>query len=562
MPRVPTYSGPQVQSAALQGGIQDAGAYTAGTRQLAQFGQALGQAGDVALRAAAIEESDQAFRVETGLKARWVQFEQQLRTQRQGENAKGYAAEVQKWWQENGAAAANEVQGPRARSMISRSLQISMAEGLAGATRWEAQEMDKAQAGAYAASQQVEIQRAVQTADPASAAAARGLIGERVAQQAAIKGWGADVVAAETLRYTNQLHTDMVNQLMNIDPQRAKSYFDANLSEIASGQHARMRAVLDGAAMEQDAQQRADALATLSYEEQLTKVSEITDPKLREKTRSFVKMNHDDARAIRAERERAASDQVWQLVANGTGYSQLPKAALAQMDGKDRMQITQHYQAEARRRASEAEGKSVKTDMTVLERIYAMPRDEFLQTRISALSDRLSRGDMEELIKRQATMRDPNKAPQAFTSEQQISIAMDQMKLGGSGNQEKRGEFRSQVGNAFRAFANENGRTPNEEERQRILDRLTTEVVTHDGFLWDTKKRAYTLTPDERDREQKRRSAEVSAPAPVPERRSAPLVQNISGGDRTLITQALRAEGVTVTEDAIQRRYQEVRGSR
>jgi hypothetical protein len=40
------------------------------------------------------------------------------------------------------------------------------------------------------------------------------------------------------------------------------------------------------------------------------------------------------------------------------------------------------------------------------------------------------------------------------------------------------------------------------------------------------------------------------------------MTKNINSGDRRLITQALRAEGIPVTEENIQRRYFEAGGGR
>lgn len=368
-----------------------------------------------------------------------------------------------------------------------------------------------------------------------------------------LRGRGAseEEIQQALLKNATQLHGQVAQTLLRTDPIGAKKYLDDNKASIDPVAFNRLSSVADDAAMDFDAKQKADSFAMLPFDQQLSEVSKLTDPKLREKTRLFVRQNQADIAAARAEQERQASDQVWQLIANGAQLNRLPPDVLSQMNGRERVAVNQHFEAEAKRRKAEAEGRSVKTDMATLEKLYAMPRDEFLNLRISTLSDRLSRADMEEMIKRQATMRDPAKAPEAATADQQISERIDELGL----KTGDRGVFQRSVRQEFDAFISETGRKPGYKEREQILDRLTTKVSVP-GFIWDSEKPEYLVTPDERAKIE-RRSAPTSARAP-----EIPMTQSISGSDRRLIAEVLKSKGIPVTEENIQRRYYEAKGGR
>lgn len=83
-----------------------------------------------------------------------------------------------------------------------------------------------------------------------------------------------------------------------------------------------------------------------------------------------------------------------------------------------------------------------------------------------------------------------------------------------------------------RAFTQENNRRPKIEEARAILDDMTAEVVTKEGFFSDTKKRAYQLTDEDVD---------------VPEL------------DRREIISNLRARGIPITAKEIRSRYEKQR---
>lgn len=410
------------------------------------------------------------------------------------------------------------------------------------ADKYASQQREVFESGQYEADINAAADRAALYAtDPSVVATESKVLLARTVGYLRSKGASEEEIQQAVLNNGTKLHAQVAQTLLRTDPAAAKQYIDANKKAIDPVQYNRLAEIADSAALDTEAKRLADGMATLPLAEQLKKTSELTDPKLREKARLFVRQNAADIASARAAAEKEISDQVWQMVSQGSSYAALPRDVLAKMDGKERIQVQDHYRAEAKRRLAEAEGKPVKTDMATLENLYAMQPEEFLKVRISALQDKLSRADQEELIKRQANLRDPAKAPQAATAEQQIAQYVDELKLGPG----DKGPFRRAVTEQFSAFIAQNKREPNYDERTKILDRLTQKV----DIPWGMDKRDYKLTPEEREQARRRSLGEVPK-------------QRIANSDRDLIKAALKAEGMPITEDAIQFRYFEARGGR
>jgi hypothetical protein len=374
------------------------------------------------------------------------------------------------------------------------------------------------------------------------------------------RGASDEEIQQALLTNSTKLHAQVATAMLRRDPVSAKAYIDANKGSMDPVQFERLSAVADDAALDTEAKRSADSWAGMPMAEQLQKVAAIDDPKLREKTRLFVRQNQADIEAARSANERAVSDEVWQLVANGTPLNRLPPDLLAQMDGRERVAVNQHYQAEARRLREEAQGRSVKTDPGLFAQLWELPRDQFVAERLSKYVDRISQADMKVLLNRQDDMRAPEKQWDAATKDQQIRTAENLLGLT-SKDQEKKGQFASMAYQAFDTFLTENKRAPSYAERQKILDDLTQEVAVP-GFLWDSTKPAFLLTPKDQERIQRRAANETPAASAAPAPARIPMTQNINSGDRRLITQALRAEGIPVTEENIQRRYFEAGGGR
>lgn len=482
--RVPTYDSPKVQRANLSGGENTTRALPVAAGQTAGLlASAANVAADVGERWQQRRDLDEAFRVETQVMTDYSAFEQNLRKTRRGANAQGVVDDVDQWWAKIDDTYGKDV-SPRVKELTKKSLARVRAQALESTGRYQMAEEDRAQVQSYEAVNGQEIQRAITNGKPEVIAGAKEKIGAAVRAFGAPRGWDADQVAAETLKWNNMLHTQAINTMVDQSPERAKEYFEANRSEIDSANHARIDGMLDKAVTERKATDNAANMASLPFEQAIEKAGQIADPDERKLTIRAIRDLQADKNTAISLREKAASDAVWQAVADGAPMGKLPRALLAQMDGKERVQVNAHYAAEQRRREAEAKGHAVKTDMGLYEQLMGLSPDEFKKVQFSTYADKISRGDMEQLINRKAALKDPKVAPQVATTEQQMNSYSNVMGLKG----EKKGMFTQGAYNAFNQFRAEKGKEPDYNERQVILDRLAT---TNDGGWFSSSKKFY-----------------------------------------------------------------------
>lgn len=500
MPTVPVYDNATVGRASLQGGQNttqpDMQALSGGARTANTLSQATGALGAAGERIQERRDLDDAFRAETGVLAEYQTFEADLRKTRRGAAARDITNDVDQWWakaEEKTTANAS----PRVQQLLAKSMSRARLNSLEGMGRYQAAEEDRSQTESFTAAQGQEIQTAITSGDPAVIGTARGKIQAAATVFGATRGWTSEQIAAEKQKWANTLHVQAVSALVDgNNPTGAQAYFEANRSEIDSANHARMDKIIKGAVNEQKATDNAAGMATLPFEQQLEKAAKITDPDERKLTVKAIKENVSEKQIADGLREKAASDSIWQMVANGTPLNKLPKTVLERMDGKERVQVNAHFEAQRKAREAEAKGHSIKTDPTELAKVYDMMRDnpdEFKKLRMTTLVDRISGSDMEQIARLQQSMAKPGEdQTHVVSTTQAISTYTKEM------SKEQANKFTPQAYKALDDFQIQNKRAPDLEERRKLLDDLTVKGVVEDDTLWfDSTKPRYMMTPEQ-----------------------------------------------------------------
>ena len=345
--------------------------------------------------------------------------------------------------------------------------------------------------GQYEADLDSVRQRAVQFAgDPAKVAAELSIGRARIVGFMRTKGRSEEETQAEILKQESRTHASVLQVMAEADAVAAQRYYEDNRKQIDGALHGQLDRIITGAATTQKALSFADSVATLPYDQQLAKVSEIKDQALKEKARVAVKQNHGDILAARQAVEKQASDSAWQTVGQGR---KVPESVLATMDGRERVQLQDYLRQRAEHAATQG-SKPVKTDPTALAKVYDLIRDkpdEFKALRMESLTFKLAGSDIEQVARIQRDMLDPNKEKDALTLAMQIGAYSRGM------DDKDKGMFEAAAHDDVIQFQQQNKRPPNSKERQEILDRLKLDVVTDDGWLWDSKKKRYKMTPEE-----------------------------------------------------------------
>lgn len=355
MPQIPTYNGAQVRSTPLQGGFLDANAFgAAGARQLSQLGEAAQRAGaqvnDIAVRMQEREDADAAFRAETNLKSEWLQFEQNAR-KRQGVDAKGLTNEADQWWAE-AETKFNKDLNPRQQRLLAQSATRLRGQSMSTVGAYENTQLERSHDESWSASKYSSISAAAANPKPEVISTTVKELESKNAYQGARKGWTTEQVQAENLKDTTTLHTNVVRGLL-AQPNGAKlaqQYFDNNKGQINGTVHDELTGAIRKGVLDQNASETATKLVGMPLEQGLAEIAKIEDSELRAKVHQQFMINKRDEELIVQARERAASDKVWQAIANKRKPTQTDLDA---MNGKDRIQVEQYYAAVAKAEAKD-----------------------------------------------------------------------------------------------------------------------------------------------------------------------------------------------------------------
>lgn len=466
MPQIPTYGGAQVRTEALQPVMQRTPDVSSG---LQAASRALGQvSGDIEQRVVRDAEAE-ANSVDSKITAEWLNWDAENRPKYQGQNADEYAAKAKEWWDKTAADTANTVGGLASRRLadvMPRKQNQAMASVLAHVGSLKEQFADQSAEAAA----QTAIEFGI---DTGAVAGAREEIRKISAQKGARKGWTTEMVQADQQRLLSTLHLSYITRLSESDPAAAQKYYEQNKTEIPATAQNRVEQVLKNEGDNQFALKFSAENAGIPLDEQLRKAAEIADPQRREKTIQQIKVNQGLVKAAQQEREQKAADSAWQMVGQGR---RVPEAILGTMDGRERVQLQDYLRQRAEHAAAQGRKPVVTDPMTHAQLWELATRDPeaFKRERLMAYGMKLSQGDLEQLYKMQQGMLNPKNEKDVISWNNKVTSRLEMLKIntGNGSNEEKRGTFRAAAQREFEKFQAVNGKAPNQQQEDEILDRL------------------------------------------------------------------------------------------
>jgi hypothetical protein len=482
MARVPVYDGTQVRSAPLQPVQQQPIDVSSGMRAA---GAALGQVADVADKIVRRDAETEANRIDSEITSGWLRWDAENKRKYQGQNADQYQVDAEKWWADAKTKYGANL-SPLVQSAVGPTLGRKHGAAMASVAGHIGAEKERFADQAYDAAQNTDIEYAVDTGDFAGVAAR---IKTRTAEVGSRKGWTTEQVVEEQQKRLGAMHLTAITTMAERNPAGASKYLEDNKGEIPQQAQVRARALVDAELDNQKAKTLAAQNATKPLAEQLAAGADLP-PAVREKYNTEVRNNHAMVKAAQGEREAVASDEAWQMVGVG---KRVPESVLMRMNGRERVQLQDHLRDRAKQAAT---GESVKTDwaayIDLREKLAAGEKVD-----LRPLTTKIAPAQLEQLLDIQTKTRDPKKAPEVATSEQQIASFTKQMDL----KNEKLGQFQSAAYDLFNEHLKAKGKEPTYEERQAILDGLTKDIVIKTRSAWfDQTGPAYTAPRDVRNK--------------------------------------------------------------
>ena len=198
-----------------------------------------------------------------------------------------------------------------------------------------------------------------------------------------------------------------------------------------------------------------------------------------------LKIFDSEKTTIIARAQGEAKDKAWRVYAETGDFKKVPATILAGMDGADLASLQRTAKADLEARTK---GTEVKTDPNTYYQLTqeAMRNPDFKDPAkfdLRKYFDRLSPGDRNHFINLQRTIGTKNEAPEAVTTQQQISATIKQLGL----KNETAGVFTAEANKALFAAQTQKGGKLDQAERQRVIDGLVLqgEVLTGSWYRPD-----------------------------------------------------------------------------
>lgn len=369
MPRVPTYDGPQVQSAVSPSAYQADIDVTRGQRALAS---GLGQASDALGRIQERSDQDSAFATEAKIKTDWLTYESQLRENRKGRDAATYDADVDQWWKDAAQTYAKDLT-PGARRLISRSLTTSQVQAVAGAKAYKEQQLNASADASYKSAQTLSVNEASTIGTEDAAIKAEADMAQKRADRARLMGWTPEQTKADEISWNSSLYATVVQKQMRADPAAAQAIYDRNKSKIGADQQAQLEAGLQQTSAALDAGNAATEIwgsigpkaygqpVDLAAMEDAARERFKGDPTRQKGAIAEIRQRAEAFNASEREVQAAGVNSVYRMLDSGTPMSRVRASAEWQsIPGQEQDRILAQMESRAATRANRAASESAR----------------------------------------------------------------------------------------------------------------------------------------------------------------------------------------------------------
>jgi hypothetical protein len=486
---VPVYTGPQERLTALPN-VRVAAAQS----DLPQFGASLQRAGAdlgaIAAREQERQNADRLFRAEAALKEEYLAFETSLR-ERRGQNAWGVTGDVRQWWEENGKRHTEGLENDAQRALFEPQVSTLRQQSMESAAKYEAQERRVSLEESARSSIVNSINVAAASHDnPDAIAGAKSDVLKRIQVQAEFNGWTPERREAEESLHLTNLHKQVLQPMVDADPERAREYFAANKSEIAGADQDELEKLVRVGGLRAKAQRETDALLTRgeTEAETLKRAREQFEGEERDEVVARVEKRFREQRATDEQGARTVANAAWDIFGRTNSVDSIPTPLLEQLDGR-----TLHALRQAERADALQTDWEVYTDLR--QEAFAQP-EAFVARDIRQSYPDLHPTQRRELLNLQEKLQTPEQHKDVATLSQQLGAAARMLEL----EPEERGQFESRAQQALDREQTVLGRELTFDDRQKVIDRMLIQgEVIGGGFfgLIDSDRRLFEVAPDD-----------------------------------------------------------------
>lgn len=329
-------------------------------------------------------------------------------------------------------------------------------------------------------------QMALAWGDPNAIKQARDAVSAAVYNKGTRLGLAGKALEAATVEALSPGHAAVIASAVDSgDVGYAKEYLKQNTAELTPQARLQLQKTVDTGDFEQKTQSAAGDLFAKHKGDiaaALVEAREKYSGKEEDGIVTRLKTFDAESVALRERAQKTAQDTAWKIYSQTGSLAKVPATVLAGMDGKD---------LEVLRKTAriDAEGKEVKTDPNIYYAltIAAATDPNFKSEDLRRYFDKLSPTDRKHFADVQGRAMKPGESDQVATTTQQKDAVVKALGL----KDQDVGVFHQVADKALFAAQTEKGKPLNQEERQRVLDRLVLEGTTPGSFFGSNNTRAF-----------------------------------------------------------------------
>lgn len=536
MPTVPTYDQSQVSAG------QDPTSYVQPSNageQYVQLGAALQRAGadqaSIALDQQHLANADTVMKTEAAFKDSYLKMQQSMQDRR-GQNAWNVTNDVNDWFTKAAPQYSNVLENDAQRRAFAATFNSVRQQALETTGRFEADQRRQSveESGKDSIRASINIAAADHN-NTATIDGAKSDILKRLQLMGTLNGWSPEIRDAQETEALTDLHKQVIQALVDENPDHARTYYEATKQEIAGADRDVIDKVIRVGTIRQVAQVATDKIIAtgagetdaLAYarahytgQEQDEVVKRVTE-------------RYAEADAVRERDQKTAADRAWGIYAkNGETLTVVPTTVLNAMDGQARLALEKEWKAHV-------SGKDVDTDWTAYNGLRALASTDpskFSVTDLRNYFPQLGPDQRKELIDIQDQVKKGG-SNDVLSLEQQLAQTHEVLKWGTS-DADKKGKFDSAVTRELAVQQATVGRKLNFDERQKVIDRMAIQG-SYKGGSWFSTDRYSDVAGQEA---------------------ASTFVPKIPDDDKAKITAALQRRNLPVTNDAIMKLYKQKNG--
>lgn len=285
------------------------------------------------------------------------------------------------------------------------------------------------------------------------------------------RGLAATDIEARIIDAVSPGHVAVIaNAVDSGNMQGARNYLESVTAELTPRAREAATKLLESGDFERRTQDKADEVYARFGSDMpgaLAEVRKTMNGKEEDAVVTRLKTLDAERVGMRERAQRDAADIAWKTYANSGGLSKIPPSVLASMDGKDLDSLRRTAKADAQAKIDRTE---VKTDPNVYYAlsVAAAQDPKFKAEDLRRYFDKLNPSDRKHFIDLQSKVIKPDSEDQVVGVGEQKSAVIKSLGL----RDKEAGVFHMVADKALFSEQQDKGRKLNQEERQKVLDRL------------------------------------------------------------------------------------------